>query len=270
MTLPDYAMGSASFPEMYERWLVGPLFRPWARVMLEEVALTTGDRVLDIACGTGVVARLAKERLGDDGVVVGVDVSPQMLAVARDVAPAIDWREGDAAALPLLDGEQFDVAICHQGLQFFPDKAAAAREMRRALAAGGRLAIAAWRRNEEIPLMNELHRVAERHVGTFVDRRHSFGDAGHLEALLRDAGFRDVAVRTLTRVLRFDDAGSFVHLNAMALVGMSPAAKEMSAEDRERAVATIVGDSESVVTPYLDGKALAFEISTSVATAKAL
>jgi ubiquinone/menaquinone biosynthesis C-methylase UbiE len=127
-------MGQASFPEIYERWLVGPLFKPWAEMTFDRLALSPGDRVLDIACGTGIVARVARERLGDAGYVLGVDVNPDMLAVARSAAPSIDWREGNASALPLRDGEQFDVVVCQQGLQFFPDKAAAAGEMRRALA----------------------------------------------------------------------------------------------------------------------------------------
>src|SRR5687768_12626895 len=122
MTLPSYAMNQPSFPEMYERWLVGSLFRPWAEMTLDEVELSPGDRVLDIACGTGIVARVAKERLGDAGHVAGIDISPDMLAVARAVAPAIDWRQGSASALPLHDGEQFNVVVCQQGLQFFPEK----------------------------------------------------------------------------------------------------------------------------------------------------
>lgn len=81
-----------SFPETYEQALVGPLFQPWVDSLLEDVELGPGDRVLDIACGTGIVARLAKERLGATGRVVGVDVNPQMLAVARRVVPTIDWR----------------------------------------------------------------------------------------------------------------------------------------------------------------------------------
>src|SRR5690348_11180588 len=109
MTLAGNPMKQASFPEMYERWLVGPLFRPWAEATLEEVKLSPGERVLDIACGTGIVARVARARLGDGGHVVGVDVSPDMLAVARAVAPSIDWREGNAGALPLHEGEQFDL-----------------------------------------------------------------------------------------------------------------------------------------------------------------
>ncbi|MBB4575714.1 class I SAM-dependent methyltransferase [Rhizobium lentis] len=140
MTLPSYAMNRASFPEMYERWLVGPLFRPWAEMTLEELALSPGDRVLDIACGTGIAARVARERLGHAAYVVGIDISPDMLAVARTVEPAIDWREGNASALPLCDGEQFDVVVCQQGLQFFPDKPAAAAQMRGALAK-----VAGWR-----------------------------------------------------------------------------------------------------------------------------
>jgi ubiquinone/menaquinone biosynthesis C-methylase UbiE len=132
MTLP---FAQQSFPEKFEQALVGPLFRSWAELILEDVQLAVGDRLLDIACGTGIVARLGKERLGDSGKVVGIDLSPAMLAVARQVAADIDWREGDAGALPLRDDEQFDVVVCQQGLQFFPDRAAAAREMHRALAA---------------------------------------------------------------------------------------------------------------------------------------
>lgn len=162
-------MNQATFPEMYERWLVGPLFRPWAETTLEEVELSSGDRVLDIACGTGIVARLARERIGDAGHVVGVDISSDMLAVARAVAPGIDWREGKAGALPLYDGEQFDVVVCQQGLQFFPDKPAAAAEMRRALAKGGRLAVATWRSDDEIPFFRELRRVVERQLGAIAD-----------------------------------------------------------------------------------------------------
>jgi SAM-dependent methyltransferase len=151
MSLPIYAMNQASFPEMYERWLVGPLFRPCAELTLDELMLSPRDRVLDIACGTGIVARLAKERLGKSGAVVGIDVSAGMLAVARPAAPDIDWREGDANALPLRGDERFDIVVCQQGLQFFSDKTAAAAEMRRALAQGGRLAVATWRPDEEIP-----------------------------------------------------------------------------------------------------------------------
>src|ERR1700722_4146257 len=101
MSLPSYAMNQPTFPEMYEKWFVAPLFRPWAELTLGEVNLASGDRLLDIACGTGIVARIARERLGEAASIVAVDVSPDMLAVARKIAPDIDWRQGNAAALPL-------------------------------------------------------------------------------------------------------------------------------------------------------------------------
>jgi ubiquinone/menaquinone biosynthesis C-methylase UbiE len=267
MTLPSYAMDQSSFPAMYERWLVSPLFRPWAEITLDELQLRPGERVLDIACGTGIVARVASERLGDDGDIVGIDISPDMLAVARAVAPSIDWREGHAGALPLTEGEQFNVVVCQQGLQFFPDKPAAAAQMRRALAAGGRLGVATWRSDEEIPFFRELRRIGERHLGAISDQRYSFGTADLLEALLRDAGFQQVRSKILSRVIRFDDGAPFLRLNAMALVGMSAAGKEMNAGQRQQAVDAIVSDSAPALQGYSDGSGLAFELRTNLTTA---
>nr|WP_140705149.1 methyltransferase domain-containing protein [Mesorhizobium sp. B2-8-5] len=266
---PGHAMGQASFPEMYERWLVGPLFRPWAEVTFEEVRLSPGHRVLDIACGTGIVARVAKERLGAAGYVVGIDISPDMLAVARTVAPDIDWRAGNASALPLRDGEQFDVVVCQQGLQFVPDKPAAAAEMRRALAQGGMLAVATWRSDEEIPFFRELRRVAERLLGPIADLRHSFGNSAPLEALLRDVGFHDVRSRTISRIIRFEDGAPLLRLNTMALVGMSAACKAMTDQERKRVVEDIVSGSAAVLQSHSDGSGVAFELSANLATAKA-
>src|SRR5215813_12434884 len=144
---------ATAFTEIYERVLVGPLFRPFAEQMVSRVAPIRGDSVIDVACGTGIVARIARERLGPEVRIVGVDVAQAMLAVARTVDPTIDWREGNAVSLPVSDAEHFTVLTCHQGLQFMPDKAAAVREMRRVLAPGGRVAIATWRSLEDIPGM---------------------------------------------------------------------------------------------------------------------
>ena len=267
MSLPKQAMNQGSFPEMYESLLVGPLFRPWAEMILDEVQLSSGDRVLDIACGTGIVARVARERFGDAGSVVGIDVSPDMLAVARAVAPSIDWREGNAGALPIHDGEQFDVVICHQGLQFFPDKPAAATQMRRALAQGGRLAVATWRSDDEMPFFRELRRVAERHLGPIVDQRHSFGEAAPLEALLRDAGFHEIQLRTVSRTTRFEDGAPLLRLNAMAFVGMSAAGKTMDDQERKDVIEAIASESVPLLQTYADGAGIALELGTNLATA---
>lgn len=262
-------MNVSSFPEMYEHALVGPLFRPFAEVLVERARLTPGERVLDVACGTGIVARLASERLGAHGGAVGIDVNPQMLAVARTMAPGVEWREGDAGALPRAEGERFDVILCQQGVQFFPDRRAALAEMRRAIAPGGRLLVAVWKPLDEAPFFRQAYRVAERRLGAFVDRRHSFGDPLALERLIGDAGFQEVKVDSLARRIRFADPTLFVRMNAMALVGMSPASATMSEQERAQLVDLIVDDCAEVVRQYSDAEGLVFDLATNVATARA-
>lgn len=264
----DGSLTPPTFPELYERWLVEPLFRPWVDDLLERVAPAPGDRLLDVACGTGIVARMAHERLGGAGQVAGIDANGGMLAVARAAAPAIDWREGDAVSLPFTDAS-FDVVVCQQGLQFFADRAAAAREMRRVLAGGGRAGIAVWRPLEEIPFFSTLHRVAERHLGAVTDRRHVLGDALALTALFTDAGFHRVEVETVSRRLHFSDPAMLLKLNAMALVGMVPASRLMPEEDRARLVEAIATDSARVLPFFAGPEGIVFQMSTNVVTARA-
>ena len=257
-----------SFPEAYEQELVGPLFRPWVDELLDDVELRPGDNVLDIACGTGIVARVAKDRLMGMGRVVGVDVNPQMIAVARRLAPAIDWREGNAGGLPLAQGEEFDVLVCQQGFQFFPDRAAAVQEMRRALAPGGRVGISAWRSDDEFPVLRRLREITEQHVGPIHDRRHGLGDPAPIESVLREAGFRDVRSRRVSRTIRFADGAVFVRLNAMAMVSMSAASGAMDEEARVNAVAAISRDSAELIAANTDAAGFAYEIGTNVVLAR--
>lgn len=128
-------------PENYERYFVPAIGEPVARDLIDRAALRAGERVLDVACGTGIVARLAAEQVGETGTVAGLDVNPGMLAVARSVTPpetSIDWHEASAEDMPLPD-DVFDVVLCQMGLQFMADKPAALSEMRRVLAPGGRI-----------------------------------------------------------------------------------------------------------------------------------
>src|SRR5436309_1061779 len=122
--------------EMYERGLVPAIFAPWATILIEQAALQPGDRVLDVACGTGVVARLAALQVGSTGQNIGLDNNTGMLAVARSLPPipgvSLEWQEGNALAMPFADAS-FDVLLCQQGLQFFPDRSAALCEMHRVL-----------------------------------------------------------------------------------------------------------------------------------------
>ena len=257
-----------SFAEMYESTLVAPLFAPWAEHLVEETRVGAGDRVLDVACGTGIVARLAQSRVGSNGRVVGVDLSPLMLEVARRVGPAIDWRESSAASLPVQDGELFDVVLCQQGLQFFPDRPVAVREMHRVLAPGGRVGLSVWRSDEEMPVLLELRRIAEQQIGPLADRRHCFGDAANLATLLASCGLSEVNVQAITKTIRFENGEDFIRLNALALVGMSAAAKDMNEADRANAMDAIVTDSRPVLEANPAFPSFAYEIGANVATAR--
>jgi len=136
MTQPtfDKAYGGTA-AENYERHFVPHIAAPLAENLLETAALRPGERVLDVACGTGVVARMARQRVGDSGTVAGLDANAGMLAVARSASPklAIDWYEQPQKRSPLADGA-FDAVLCQLGLQFITNKLGALREMRRVLA----------------------------------------------------------------------------------------------------------------------------------------
>jgi ubiquinone/menaquinone biosynthesis C-methylase UbiE len=260
---------ATTFTEIYERVLVGPLFRPFAEQLVTRVAPNRGDRVIDVACGTGIVARVARERLGPEARIVGVDVAPAMLAVAQTVDPTIDWRQGNAVSLPVSAGEQFTVLTCHQGLQFMPDKAAALREMRRVLAPGGRLAIATWCSLADISGMNDLNLVAEQHVGPIVDSRHSLGDRTALKSLLIDAGFSHVNVETLAHDVRFADGKLFARLNAMAVIGMSEKGKAMSEAERGELAGRIAADSGDAIAKATKNGMFVLPLTSNLATANA-
>ena len=268
MTLPVTSMGLANFPEMYERLLVGPVFRPWAELLLDRLRPPVGGRLLDIACGTGIVARTAKERMGASALVVGVDVSEPMLTVARSVAPDIDWREGSADALPVANDATFDVVTCQQGFQLFSNKDGAVREMRRALTAGGRLGLSLWRPLEENPVLKLLHDIAETRVGPIYDRRHSWGDTPALVRMLNEGGFSGARGSVETLDARLADPMAFVRLNARALVGMSAASATMPDQERVTVTERIAEDSLPALATYVSSGTLVFPLFSTVVIAE--
>lgn len=264
--LPAYSMNRLDFPRLYEAAIVPGLFRPWAELLLGRTDLTPGTSVLDVACGTGIVARLAHERLGGTGKVVGVDVSSPMLEVAREIEPGAEWREGDAAALPVAAGERYDRVFCQQGIQFFADRPAAARELKRVTVQGGVLLASVWCSTETMPVFEVLQRVAERHVDPIHDQRYAFGDAGALTRLLSDGGFGDVQVHQTSLVSRFADGAEFVRMNAMALVGMSGV--QLHEQDRERVLEAIVAQSIEAMRPFSEGATIVCELRSNIAVAR--
>lgn len=211
-------------PENYERYFVPAIGAPLARDLVEAAALRPGERVLDVACGTGVVTRIAAERIGDEGNVTGTDINPGMLAVARASAPSDDsitWHESAAEALPMAD-EAFDVVLCQMGLQFFSDKSAAVREMARVLAPTGRLVLnVPGPTPDPFSIMADgLIRYADPQTASFVHLVFSLHDAGELRSLLEGASFRAIDVEASPRTLRLPSPEEFlwqyVHSTPMA------------------------------------------------------
>ncbi len=152
-----------SMAEYFDR-LFGPvLSSPWAARLVDIARLVPGEHVLDVACGSGAVAAAARERVGLEGAVTGLDPNPDMLAVARRKHPDLRWCEGRAEALPFED-EAFDAVLCQFGVMFFDDPVRALTEMRRVLRPAGRIALAVWDRLNKTPAYTALIGIVERHL----------------------------------------------------------------------------------------------------------
>lgn len=198
--------------DVYEDFFVPALFLPWAERLTKLANPRPGERVLDVACGTGALARAVARRVGP-GAVVGVDVNEAMLDVARRRAPDILWRQGRAEALPF-DAGSFDVVTCQFGLMFFEDRRGAVREMSRVLRPGGRLVVAVWAALESSPgyaaLADLLQRVLGSEAADGLRPPFSLGSAPALRSLLDHAGLTGVEVRVQTDTARFPSLRSWV------------------------------------------------------------
>ena len=183
----------------YEALFVPALFGQWATRVADVAQIQPGRRILDVACGTGVLAREAVSRTGSTGHVAGLDPSPGMLAVAKRLAPAVEWREGAAESLPFLD-RSFDVVVSQFGLMFFTDRVRALREMLRVLTSGGSLVVAVWDSLDSMPAYAAevalLERVAGRRAADALRAPFVLGDRHGLASLFQDAGADSVKVTT--------------------------------------------------------------------------
>jgi ubiquinone/menaquinone biosynthesis C-methylase UbiE len=272
---PDGWQLAGTAPEVYERVLVPAVTRPWANDLVDRTGVRPGDRVLDVACGTGVVARVASQRLAGAGRAVGLDVNPGMLAVARSLPPApgapIEWIEGSAVALPFAS-DVFEVVLCQLGLQFFPDRMGALHEMRRVLVPGGRAGVSVFSAIERNPATHALSEALDAHVGpeaSLVKRNeHSLADASELGDLFRGAGFSHLSVETVTRTVRFASVNEYVNAQftgsplASLVAGREP-------DDRRGLIALVAADVGASLAPFTVDGSLAFPQQVHVAVASA-
>jgi ubiquinone/menaquinone biosynthesis C-methylase UbiE len=203
-----------SAADVYEELFVPALFAEWAPRLLDAVHIEPQSRVLDVACGTGVVAREARRRLGAGGAVVGLDRNAGMLEVARRAAPDVEWTRAQAEALPF-DDQSFDAVFCQFGLMFFEDRAGALREMWRVLRPGASLAVAVWAPLEQNSGYADMARLLERLFGAQVAAElkapFALGDPETLRSLFLKAGIDRMAIRTAPGTARFPSLGEWVH-----------------------------------------------------------
>ncbi|MCI0412001.1 methyltransferase domain-containing protein [bacterium] len=232
----------------YETLMVPALFGQWAPMVVNMAQIQPGQRVLDVACGTGVLAREVASRTGPAGYVAGLDPTPGMLAVAKDLAPAVDWRQGAAESMPFPD-QSFEVVVSQFGLMFFMDRPQAIQEMLRVLVPGGRLVVVVWDALDNIPAYAAVVTLLERCAGTrAADALRApfvLGDRQNLAALFKDAGATSLNITTHQGTAQFPGIRVMVEAD---LRGWLPVMGVFLTEDE---IARTLQEAEHVLRTYV-------------------
>jgi len=243
----------------------------WTEDLLAAGDVGPQKRVLDVACGTGIVARKAAVRVGPGGRVAGLDANEGMLTVAgtcaqKEGCTAVEWYQSDVTRMPFSFGE-FDIVLCHQGLQFFPDRHAALREMARVLTPGGRLALGVWGRAEESPHVGVICYVIGRYFGedatSLFKRACSLSNRTDLKNLIRDAGFSGIRIKAGVKIARHPSLAELLP----AYFSIFPVAAEilaMQETDRTRMFQEIA----TALAPYCENDGLAVPTENYIVTAE--
>lgn len=272
MAMMDWSAQAGNAPASYEGFLVPAMFAPFAERLVEVAAVTPGCSVLDVACGTGVVSRAAARLAGASGSVTGVDLGEPTLVIARSLpvaegAAPITYVQSDAASLALPD-DAFDVALCQQGLQFFPGRARALVEMRRVLRPGALVAIATWKDIDHSPFVVVADSLAAhlgRDAGDMMRSPFALSDPDELRRLVTAAGFTDLCMTEETIECTWSSQADF----ARRAIAAGPIAQRFSdaPNEAQRAVADEVAER---LVPYAtaDGN-LRMPMTTNVAVARA-
>jgi SAM-dependent methyltransferase len=250
----------------YEALFVPALFDTWTKHLVDGASIREGSHVLDVACGTGVLARSAFTRAGANGRVVGADPAPGMLAVASEIEPGIDWVLCGAEALDVED-ETFDSVISQFGMMFFHDRQKAADEMFRALRPGGAVAIAVWRSVEHNPAYADIISVLEEQVGTAAADAlrlpYSLGDSDEVTEVLAGSGFSKINVEEKVESARFPSSRQMVEAE---LRGWLPLFDIFLSDDE---IAKVLSESDVTLGKYAgpSGEAV-FPTSAHIITAR--
>lgn len=250
----------------YEAIFVPAIFAAWTEHVVEGADIGVGHRVLDVACGTGVLSRAALGRCGNANLVSGLDAAPGMIAVAREIEPGIDWLVGLAESLPFDDGS-FDRIISQFGMMFFQNRQKAVEEAFRVARPAGRIAMAIWSSADQNPIYNKIASLLEEQVSSdaanAVRKPFCLGDPQQVTKLLADAGFKNIAVETMTEAARFPSSRIIVEAD---LRGWLPL---FGINLNEEKIADVLGKSDALLSQYTvsTGEAV-FQTSAYVVTAQ--
>lgn len=249
----------------YEATFVPALFGQWAASVVDAAQVSTGERVLDVACGTGVLAREAQRRTGPAGHVTGLDPGVGMLAVAKELAPTVDWRQGTAESMPFADAS-FDAVVSQFGLMFM-DRERAIRELLRVLKPNGRMVVAVWDAVERIPAyaaeIGLLERLAGRRAADALRAPFVLGNQALLAEAFNNAGVGSVTISTRTGVACFPSIRVMVEAD---LRGWLPVMGVHLAEDE---IGRILQAAEDVLSSYVaaDGR-VTFDVPAHIVSAR--
>ena len=267
MTTSDGWNIPGSWVEIYETIFVPAMMGEWAPRVIALINPQPHEHILDVACGTGALTRTVAKSIGLTGRVVGLDLSPDMLAVARGLAPqesrtaSIEWHEGDVSDLPFED-KTFDIVFCAFGLMFFPDKVTALKEMRRVLKPDGCIALSVWGPISKCPGQFAIREVWERHFGAEeaagFSVQHSLGDPQMVQSLLHDADFRCVLIQPTMGAVSLSSPDHLVRSYG-ALGG--PQADEQTR-------AKVIAEVSTALQPYVSAIGLEYPIEAILASAR--
>jgi ubiquinone/menaquinone biosynthesis C-methylase UbiE len=250
--------------ELYQHHLVPAVTAGWAAGLVDCVGMSRGERVLDVACGTGVVARAAAKRVGRTGRVAGIDINAAMLGVARGLpaggGAAIGWVQGSVLSLPFA-AASYGVVLCQLGLQFVPDQPAALAQMRRVLAPGGRLGLNVYGPIEHNPATFALAQALDRHLGpdaSMIKRaEHALADAALLRTLAAEAGFTQIKIVAETRTVRFAAVSDYVRIQLTA-TPLASLLQHQPGRPGQRLAEVLIADVAAALQPYQTAGGLAF------------
>jgi len=255
-------------PPAYEAYFVPTIGHPIAEDLIAAAGLRPGEHVLDVACGTGVVARLAAQKVAPSGSVTGADINPGMIAEAKRACATLSnlrWHEADATALPMPD-DSFDVVLCQMGLQFIQAKLPALKEMRRVLRPGGRVLV-----NTPGPtpaLFAVIRDGVASHVGPnptgFLDTVFSIYDPDEYTELLRSVGFSQPQVHRADKSLDLPPAADFL----WQYLQSTPIGADVYGRTDANARAALEADVRQNCRPFETASGMTLQVGLTTATAR--